>query len=176
VLGIMALIFVGVGAYLASLGGSLYYVIGGLLYLVAAVLLFRGRRLGAWVFGLTLAITVVWALFEVGFDGWALMPRLMIPVAFGIWLLLPWSQHALRGKLAFAGKVPAGATGLIVATAVVRWASALAFMPSRAQPARRSALPGRRRHLPRRQWRHACRPDRRRLAPFRWGDRKSTRL
>lgn len=119
VLGVMALIYVGAGAYLASLGGSLYYVIAGLLFLASAVLLFRGRRLGAWLFGLTLAISVIWALWEVGFDGWALMPRLMIPVAFGIWLLLPWSQHALTGRLDFAGKVPAGAAGLIAAGTVV---------------------------------------------------------
>ena len=69
VLGVMALIFVGGGAYLAVLGGSLYYVVSGLLFLAAAVLLFRGQRLGAWIFGLTLALTVIWAIWEVGFDG-----------------------------------------------------------------------------------------------------------
>jgi quinoprotein glucose dehydrogenase len=119
VLGVMALIFVGGGGYLATLGGSLYYVISGLLFLISAVLLFRGRRIGAWLFGLALAITVIWAIWEVGFDGWALLPRLMIPVAFGIWLLLPWSQHALAGRLDFAGRVPLGAAGLIASTAVV---------------------------------------------------------
>lgn len=119
VLGVMALIFIGGGGYLATLGGSLYYVISGILFLAAAILLFRGRRLGAWIFGLTLAITIVWAIWEVGFDGWALMPRLLIPLAFGIWLLLPWSQHALSGRLNFARKVPAGAAGLILAGTVV---------------------------------------------------------
>ncbi|HWV20564.1 MAG TPA: membrane-bound PQQ-dependent dehydrogenase, glucose/quinate/shikimate family, partial [Devosia sp.] len=119
VLGVMALVFVGGGAYLATLGGSLYYLVSGLLFLVAAVLLFRGRRLGAWIFGLSLALTVIWSLWEVGFDGWALLPRLMIPVAFGIWLLLPWSQHALSGRLALASRVPLGASGLIASAAVV---------------------------------------------------------
>ncbi|UYO01003.1 MAG: membrane-bound PQQ-dependent dehydrogenase, glucose/quinate/shikimate family [Devosia sp.] len=119
VLGIMALIFVGAGGYLAALGGSLYYVVAGLLFLGAAILLGMGRRTGAWLFALALAISVVWALWEVGFDGWALMPRLMIPVAFGIWLLLPWSQHALSGRLGLASKVPAGGLGLLVAGTVV---------------------------------------------------------
>jgi quinoprotein glucose dehydrogenase len=119
VLGVMSLIYIAAGGYLATLGGSFYYVLAGILFLVSAVLLFRGKRLGAWLFGLTLALSVIWALFEVGFDWWALMPRLMIPVAFGIWLLLPWSQSALSGKLDFARKVPAGAAGLIVATTVV---------------------------------------------------------
>lgn len=119
VLGVMALIFTGGGAYLVTLGGSLYYVVSGLLFLAAAVLLFRGKRSGAWIFGLTLAITIIWALWEVGFDGWALMPRLLIPVAFGIWLLLPWSQHALSGTFAPAKRVPFGATGVVVSGAVV---------------------------------------------------------
>jgi quinoprotein glucose dehydrogenase len=119
VLGVMALIFIGAGGYLATLGGSLYYVVAGVLFLISAVLLFRGERRGAWMFGLSLAITVAWALFEVGFDGWALMPRIMIPVAFGIWLLLPWSQHALKGKLNLANRIPAGAAGLIAAGTVV---------------------------------------------------------
>ena len=119
VLGIMALIFIGGGAYLSTLGGSLYYLVSGVLFLIAAVLLFRGRRSGAWLFGLTLAITIIWALREVGFDGWALMPRLMIPIAFGMWLLLPWSQHALSGAFAPARHVPLGATGLILFGAVV---------------------------------------------------------
>lgn len=39
------------------------------------------------------------------------MPRLLIPLAFGIWLLLPWSQRALSGRLNFARKLPAGAAG-----------------------------------------------------------------
>ncbi|MHA6731590.1 membrane-bound PQQ-dependent dehydrogenase, glucose/quinate/shikimate family [Devosia sp. A369] len=119
VLGIMALIFIGGGGYLATLGGSLYYLVAGVLFLVAAVLLFTGRRHGAWVFGLALAVTVIWSLWEVGFDGWALLPRLMIPVAFGIWLLLPWSQHALKGKLAVTERVPFGASGLITSSSVV---------------------------------------------------------
>lgn len=119
VLGVMALIFVGAGGYLATLGGSIYYLVAGLLFLSAAILLFRGRRLGAWLFGLALALSIVWALWEVGFDGWALMPRLLIPVAFGIWLLLPWSQHALSGTLDLARRVPLGAAGLIASATVV---------------------------------------------------------
>lgn len=118
VLGIMALIFIGGGGYLATLGGSLYYVVAGLLFLGSAILLFRGNRLGAWLFGLALAISIIWALWEVGFDGWALMPRLMIPVAFGIWLLLPWSQHALKGRFDFAQRIPLGATGLIASSTI----------------------------------------------------------
>ncbi|MBK1796248.1 membrane-bound PQQ-dependent dehydrogenase, glucose/quinate/shikimate family [Devosia sp. WQ 349] len=119
VLGVIGLIYVGAGAYLASLGGSIYYVVAGALFVVAAHYLFHGKRLGAWIFGGALALSVIWALWEVGFDWWALMPRLLIPVAFGIWLLMPWAQTALKGKLGFATRVPAGAAGLIAAGTVV---------------------------------------------------------
>ena len=64
------------GVRLASLGGSLYYVIAGLLLIVSAVLLWRGRRSGAYVYWLLTVGTVVWALLESGFDGWALAPRI----------------------------------------------------------------------------------------------------
>lgn len=110
VVAVMSLIFIVGGIYLATLGGSLYYVIAGAIFLVSAILLFTGKRLGAWVFGAALAITIAWSLWEVGFDGWSLMPRLMIPVAFGIWLLLPWLLHqdgrVHAGWLSDANKKP----------------------------------------------------------------------
>lgn len=118
VLGVMSLIFIGGGAYLMTLGGSLYYLVSGLIFLGAAVLLFKGKRPGAWVFAAGLALTIIWSLWEVGFDWWALMPRLMIPVAFGVWLLLPWSQHALKGRFESASRVPFGALGLIAGGSV----------------------------------------------------------
>lgn len=118
VLAVMSLIFIIGGGYLITLGGTPYYLVAGALFLAAAVLLFTSKRLGAWIFGAALAITLVWSLWEVGFDGWSLMPRLMIPVAFGIWLLLPWSQHALEGRFEPAQRVPFGAFGLIAGTTV----------------------------------------------------------
>lgn len=78
------------------------------------MLLFRRRRHGAWLFGLTLAITIAWSLWEVGFDGWSLLPRLLIPISFAIWLLMPWSQRPLMGQLAFTSRVPAGAFGVML--------------------------------------------------------------
>ena len=52
------------GWTLALLGGSLYYLSAGLLLIAVAVLLFRGRPEGAWLFGAFLGMTYVWALFE----------------------------------------------------------------------------------------------------------------
>ena len=56
------------GWTLALLGGSLYYLSAGLLLITVAVLLFRGKPEGAWLYGAFLGMTYLWALFEVGLD------------------------------------------------------------------------------------------------------------
>ena len=66
------------GLYLATLGGSLYYAIAGLLILISAWLVLRRRPFGdcAVLAGVRWE-PLVWSLWEVGLDGWALMPRLV---------------------------------------------------------------------------------------------------
>lgn len=82
------------GAWLARLGGSWYYLLAGLVTIGAAVLLWRRRRVGLWVYLALLAGTVVWALAEVGLDFWQLVPRLGLPLALSIYLLTPWVRRA----------------------------------------------------------------------------------
>ena len=65
------------GLYLATLGGSLYYAIAGVLILTSAWLILRRRAFGVVLFWLVFAATIPWSLWEVGLDGWALMPRLV---------------------------------------------------------------------------------------------------
>ncbi|MEN3973669.1 hypothetical protein [Emcibacter sp. SYSU 3D8] len=83
------------GGLLALLDGSPYYVIAGLALLVSAILLWRGRRAGAWLYLLMLIGTWGWALWEVGLDGWQLMPRVLLWTILGLWLLTPWVRHRL---------------------------------------------------------------------------------
>ncbi len=70
------LYFIAGGAWLAWLGGSGYFVIGGLLLLASGVLIFRRRLGGAILFGITLIFTIVWALWDVGLQFWPLFSRL----------------------------------------------------------------------------------------------------
>lgn len=83
------------GAKLLLLGGSAYYLVTGLLLTASAVLLWRRRRSGVYVFGVTLPGTLAWAIWEVGFDAWALLPRLGLLFALGVWWLLPVSRRGL---------------------------------------------------------------------------------
>lgn len=83
------------GAWLASLGGSLYYLPAGLACLVAGILICRGNRLGAWIYGAVFAVTVLWALWEVGPDFWLLLPRVAGPLVVLLYLFTPWTRRAL---------------------------------------------------------------------------------
>jgi quinate dehydrogenase (quinone) len=85
------------GVRLIMLGGSPYYAFAGSALIVSAGLLWRGDKRGAWLYGILLLITLIWSLFEVGFDAWALAPRLIMLFVLGTWLLLPRVRRALNG-------------------------------------------------------------------------------
>jgi membrane-bound PQQ-dependent dehydrogenase (glucose/quinate/shikimate family) len=105
-----ALIAIG-GAKLLSLGGSPYYLIGGLAVLTSAILCWRRNAQGAWLYAAFQGATLGWALWEVGMDGWQLAPRLIGPAIFGLFFFLP-SPRRLLGRAAYA----AGITALILLT------------------------------------------------------------
>ncbi|MER1968565.1 glucose/quinate/shikimate family membrane-bound PQQ-dependent dehydrogenase [Castellaniella sp. GW247-6E4] len=77
------------GAWLAVLGGSWYYAALGVALLLSVWFLRRGQATGLWLYALILAATLVWGLWEVGADFWALAPRYDLLFLLGLWLLLP---------------------------------------------------------------------------------------
>jgi quinoprotein glucose dehydrogenase len=90
------------GTWLALLGGSPYYLLAGLSLLVCGILLVLRRYSGAWIYTTILGATVIWAVWEVGLDGWSLMPRLIAPAVLGAWIWSPW----VAGRLAPIGRSP----------------------------------------------------------------------
>ncbi|HTN97769.1 MAG TPA: membrane-bound PQQ-dependent dehydrogenase, glucose/quinate/shikimate family, partial [Nordella sp.] len=103
----------GGGLWLIVLGGSWYYLLAGLGFLVTAYLLWRGRAAALGVYAAVTLGTLVWAVWEVGFDWWQLGPRGGVIIILGLWLLLP----AIRRRLGFtsptgqdykAGALPLG--------------------------------------------------------------------
>lgn len=76
------------GAWLVSLGGSLYYLLSGLVTLAVAVLVWRRRLLGLWLYLLLVVATLPWSLAESGLDFWLLLPRLGMPLGLATLLLL----------------------------------------------------------------------------------------
>lgn len=76
------------GGWLLALGGSSYYLIAGLAMAIFSFLLIKRKGVALFVYALILIATAIWSYIESGFDFWALVPRLDIWVAFGIWLLI----------------------------------------------------------------------------------------
>lgn len=102
------------GTWLILLQGSPFYVSSGVGYIVSGVLLWRRRPEGAWLALGLLAITVCWALWEVGVSYWALFPRVFLPGGLALFALLA----ALRfpaNTLPRVTAVAAGALALLIA-------------------------------------------------------------
>ena len=75
------------GVRLVTLGGSFYYLIAGVALIASGVLLWRANPWGARFYALLTLGTIVWALAESGFDGWALAPRILPYLVLGLFLL-----------------------------------------------------------------------------------------
>jgi quinoprotein glucose dehydrogenase len=115
---IIALTLLVGGVELVLLGGSRWYAVTGLLTSVCAVLLWRGERLGSWIYGFVLCYSIIWSIAEVGLAPWGLMPRLLAPMLLGLILLAPWLQRGIvNGPSPFASQKVASrfALGVIVA-------------------------------------------------------------
>jgi quinoprotein glucose dehydrogenase len=95
VIGVWLTVF---GGYLAVLGGSFYYVLAGIALLASAVLLYLRNANALVVYAALLALTIIWALWEVGLDFWQLSPRGNLLVPIGILLILPWLTRTLRPR------------------------------------------------------------------------------
>ena len=97
VLLLIGLVLGGGGIWLVSLGGSWYYVIAGLAFLVTAFLIFRRRSTGLWLYAVFVLGTLCWAVWETGFDWWQLGPRGGVIVLIALWLLTPWARRGFTG-------------------------------------------------------------------------------
>lgn len=120
VLFVIGMLLAWLGAELVAVGGSFYYVFTGGVILASGALLWRGNRKGAWLYGLMLAYTLIWSLWEVGLDGWALAPRLIGPSVLGLWLLTPWSRgQSLTKRRVGTGTVATALILMLGGTAVL---------------------------------------------------------
>ncbi|MBO0133087.1 glucose/quinate/shikimate family membrane-bound PQQ-dependent dehydrogenase [Agrobacterium burrii] len=95
VLTLIGLALFGFGSQLVMLGGSFYYVLSGLAFLLTATLLFKRNRAALHVYAVFIVATLAWAVWEVGFDWWQLGPRGGIVILIGLWLLVPWVRKPL---------------------------------------------------------------------------------
>ena len=121
VVGLIGAVVGAAGIWLAALGGSWYYILAGAALVATGVLLARRQAAALWLYAALLVATMVWALWEVGFDFWALAPRGDVLAILGGVLALPWVVRRLGqgtwpgpawpllASLALAGIVALGA-------------------------------------------------------------------
>ncbi|WP_296072199.1 glucose/quinate/shikimate family membrane-bound PQQ-dependent dehydrogenase [uncultured Agrobacterium sp.] len=95
ILALIGLALFGFGSELVMLGGSFYYVLSGLAFLLTAFLLFKRNRAALHVYAIFIVATLAWAVWEVGFDWWQLGPRGGVIIVIGLWLLVPWVRKPL---------------------------------------------------------------------------------
>jgi membrane-bound PQQ-dependent dehydrogenase (glucose/quinate/shikimate family) len=133
ILGVIGLILLSGGVELIAQGGSPYYLLAGLAVLASAWGLLKGRRLGLFAYGALLIATVPWSLWEVGFDGWALAPRLFAPAVLGLALLFPAVRRAAGGASRWWVGAPLLAIVAVFAVAIVREVREYGDLPG-AQP------------------------------------------
>ncbi|TRA98294.1 MULTISPECIES: glucose/quinate/shikimate family membrane-bound PQQ-dependent dehydrogenase [Rhizobium/Agrobacterium group] len=95
ILTLIGLALFGFGSQLVMLGGSFYYVLSGLAFLLTAILLFQRNRAALHVYAVFIVATLAWAVWEVGFDWWQLGPRGGIIILIGVWMLVPWVRKPL---------------------------------------------------------------------------------
>ena len=91
-LGFSGLALAAGGIELITLGGSWYYLLAGLGLLLAGVLYLRRKPLASGIVAALVIATLVWAVWEIGFAFWPMVPRLAPFLVIGLVaaLLHPW--------------------------------------------------------------------------------------
>lgn len=98
------------GIRLVSLGGSWYFLIGGLAMAVSGLLIGLRKPAGAWLFAAFLVATAAWAVADSGLVFWPLFSRLFMFSAIGVVVALVYpllvrsaGRAAGRGAYGIAG-------------------------------------------------------------------------
>ncbi len=86
------------GGWLAWIGGSSCYALGGLAALAIGVLLLRGSHWVYWAVALFNLVALAWAIFEAGLDWWQLAPRLDLVALFAAALAVLTGRDAMSGS------------------------------------------------------------------------------
>ncbi|MCA1859405.1 membrane-bound PQQ-dependent dehydrogenase, glucose/quinate/shikimate family [Janthinobacterium sp. HSC-3S05] len=91
-LGFSGLALAAGGIELITLGGSWYYLLAGLGLLLAGVLYLRRKPIASGVVSVLVIATLAWAVWEIGFAFWPMVPRLAPFLVIGLVaaLLHPW--------------------------------------------------------------------------------------
>lgn len=116
VIALIAIVLIIGGIWLVALGGSAYYLLAGIAMFASGLLLMRGQRIGGWLYCAVVFFTLIWALWEVGGNGWALVPRIVAPVVLLIAVLFAMAALSLRP---YRWRIALGTSAIIVMLCIV---------------------------------------------------------
>lgn len=130
----------GGGGYLASLGGSWFFLLMGLAMIVSGLLIARRNPRGAWLYGVALVLTAIWAVWDAGLEYWPLVSRVLTFAVIGLVVALIYptlvrasGTTAGRGAYGLAGVLGIGVVAtlayMFVPTHVVKASSEPAIKP-----------------------------------------------
>ncbi|WP_397458734.1 glucose/quinate/shikimate family membrane-bound PQQ-dependent dehydrogenase [Pseudomonas asplenii] len=132
IIALLGLILAAGGVRLVMLGGSGYFLIGGLAMAIAGVLIARRKPAGAWLFAAFLVGTALWALVDTDRSFWPMFSRLFMFSVIGLVVALVYPS-LVRASGRSAGRGAYGLAG-VLALALV-WAVGNMFVAHPSVPA-----------------------------------------
>ncbi|KAA8734739.1 membrane-bound PQQ-dependent dehydrogenase, glucose/quinate/shikimate family [Acinetobacter qingfengensis] len=89
---IVSIVLIFQGYRLLSLGGTSFYLIAGIAYILIAIFYAIRKSLGLWISIVIYVATIIWAIAEVhSLDFWPYIPRLVVPTV--IFVLSLWASR-----------------------------------------------------------------------------------
>ncbi|MCG8907259.1 glucose/quinate/shikimate family membrane-bound PQQ-dependent dehydrogenase [Pseudomonas sp. DP-17] len=117
------------GIRLVSLGGSWYFLIGGLAMAVSGLLIGLRKPAGAWLFAAFLVATAAWAVADSGLVFWPLFSRLFMFSAIGVVVALVYPLLA-RSAGRSAGRGAYGIAGVLAVLVAIAAGNMFVAHPS----------------------------------------------
>lgn len=108
------------GARLILLHGSWYFLLMGIAMLLSGLLLCKLNPLGAWIYGVAYVLTIIWAIWEVGFDYWPLLSRLAFLGGFAMLVAFAYPSllKASSSKISRSGYKLGGVIAILLVISV----------------------------------------------------------
>ncbi|WP_263261218.1 glucose/quinate/shikimate family membrane-bound PQQ-dependent dehydrogenase [Pseudomonas sp. RIT-PI-S] len=126
IIALLGAVLGGGGVYLVTLGGSWYFLLMGLAMLVAGVMIAKRDPRGAWLYGAAFVLTVIWAVWDAGWEYWPLVSRVLTFAVIA--LVVALAYPVLRRAAGQAGGRGAYAVAAVLAVGVMATLAAM-FSP-----------------------------------------------
>ena len=109
----------GLGLKLATVGGSLYFLIMGAVMVIAAILIFTNRTSGMVLYGIAFIASLFWAVSDAGWDFWPLFSRLFTFAVLAFLCAIVWPFLRAANTREPVNKAPAFGIAAVLAVVML---------------------------------------------------------